>query len=115
MCLKVMDWPPLRKNSITNPLFLVECFPNSSKPKTFKTFKIFLRTVLLLWGVNKFTKKLREADPIPTNEIDNLVRYLTHRQFNLFRPQLRRVPDCELLEDCRDVSSPQQSSQPSSP
>ena len=32
-----------------------------------------LRTVLLLWGVNKFTKKLREADPIPTNEIDNLV------------------------------------------
>ena len=35
---------------------------------------ILLRTVLLLWGVNKFTKKLREADPIPTNEIDNLVR-----------------------------------------
>ena len=33
------------------------------------------RTVLLLWGVNKFTKKLREADPIPTNEIDNLVIY----------------------------------------
>ena len=35
---------------------------------------ILLRTVLLLWGVNKFTKKLREADPIPTNEIDNLVK-----------------------------------------
>jgi len=41
-----------------------------------------LRTVLLLWGVNKFTKKLREADPIPTNEIDNL---------------LSRVPDHELV------------------
>jgi len=58
-----------------------------------------LRTVLLLWGVNKFTKKLREADPIPTNEIDNL---------------LSRVPDHEMVEDCRDptISS---TSAPSSP
>jgi len=47
-----------------------------------------LRSVLLLWGVNKFTKKLRESDPVPTNEIDNLIL---------------RVPDYELLEDCRDV------------
>ena len=37
-------------------------------------FHSLSRTVLLLWGVNKFTKKLREDDPIPTNEIDNLVR-----------------------------------------
>ena len=36
------------------------------------------RTVLLLWGVNKFTKKLREDDPIPTNEIDNLVDTLAN-------------------------------------
>lgn len=47
-----------------------------------------LRSVLLLWGVCKFTKKLR-GDPIPTNEVDNLIN---------------RVPDFELLEDCRDLS-----------
>merc|ERR1719220_3088203 len=66
-----------------------------------------LRTVLLLWGVNKFTKKLREDDPIPTNEIDNL---------------LSRVPDHEMLEDCADLSTcytsstfPSSTSAPSSP
>lgn len=47
-----------------------------------------LRTVLLLWGVNKFTKKLRDPDPVPTNEVDNL---------------LLRVPDFEVVEDARGL------------
>ena len=77
-----------------------------------------------MWGVNKFTKKLREADPIPTNEIDNLVRLdfecsdltlllnLSHNQRHFF--QLSRVPDHEMVEDCRDpTTSP--ASPPSSP
>eukprot|EP00090_Calanus_glacialis_P002726 TRINITY_DN12036_c0_g1_i1.p1 TRINITY_DN12036_c0_g1~~TRINITY_DN12036_c0_g1_i1.p1 ORF type:complete len:705 (-),score=187.46 TRINITY_DN12036_c0_g1_i1:134-2248(-) len=45
-----------------------------------------LRTLLLLWGVNKFTKKLRDADPVPTNELDNLIL---------------RVPDFEMVEDAK--------------
>ena len=106
-----------------------------------------LRTVLLLWGVNKFTKKLREADPIPTNEIDNLVRLgfdsysnkqtykqptneidnlvrldfnfdfsllsnHSHNQQHFF--QLSRVPDHEMVEDCRDPTT-SLASAPSSP
>ena len=43
-----------------------------------------IRTLLLLWGVNKFTKKLRDSDPVPTNELDNLIL---------------RVPDFEMVED----------------
>ena len=45
-----------------------------------------MRTLLLLWGVNKFTKKLRDADPVPTNELDNLIL---------------RVPDFEMVEDAK--------------
>jgi len=45
-----------------------------------------LRTVLLIWGVNKFTKKLRDSDPVPTNEVDNLIL---------------RVPDFEMVEDAK--------------
>lgn len=45
-----------------------------------------LRTVLLLWGLNKFTKKLRDSDPVPTNEVDNLIR---------------SVPDFEMVEDAK--------------
>eukprot|EP00092_Neocalanus_flemingeri_P053074 GFUD01062271.1.p1 GENE.GFUD01062271.1~~GFUD01062271.1.p1 ORF type:complete len:143 (+),score=43.12 GFUD01062271.1:1-429(+) len=45
-----------------------------------------LRTVLLLWGVNKFTKKLRDSNPVPTNEVNNLII---------------RVPDYEMVEDAK--------------
>ena len=45
-----------------------------------------MRTLLLLWGVNKFTKKLRDVDPVPTNELDNLIL---------------RVPDFEMVEDAK--------------
>ena len=78
---------------------------------------------MLLWGVNKFTKKLREADPIPTNEIDNLVTLdfdfdfslllnHSHNQQHFF--QLSRVPDHEMVEDCRDPTT-SLASAPSSP
>ena len=49
------------------------------------------RTVLLLWGVNKFTKKLREADPIPTNEIDNLVRLRLDSYSNNQMPKTKQT------------------------
>ena len=47
-----------------------------------------LRTILLIWGVNKFTKKLRDPNPVATNEIDNL---------------LMRVPDFEMVENARQI------------
>jgi len=47
-----------------------------------------LRTVLLLWGVNKFTKKIRDSNPVPTNEVDNLIL---------------RVPDFEMVEDAKSI------------
>ena len=47
-----------------------------------------LRTVLLVWGLNKFTKKLRDPNPVATNEIDNL---------------LMRVPDFEMVENARQI------------
>ena len=48
------------------------------------------RTLLLLWGVNKFTKKLRDPELTSTNEIDNL---------------LQRVPDFELVESARPLDT----------
>ena len=47
-----------------------------------------LRTILLLWGINKFTKKLRDSNPVTTNEIDNL---------------LLRVPDYEMVLDSKEI------------
>ena len=47
-----------------------------------------LRTVLLLWGCNKFTKKLRDPNPVATNEIDNL---------------LLRVPDYQMVLDAKEL------------
>ena len=47
-----------------------------------------LRTVLLLWGINKFTKKLRDPNPVATNEIDNL---------------LLRVPDYQMVLDAEEI------------
>ena len=49
-----------------------------------------LRTLLLLWGLNKFTKKLRDSNPVTTNEIDNL---------------LLRVPDYEMVLDAKEIYS----------
>ena len=46
------------------------------------------RAVLLFWGVNKFTKKLRDPNPVATNEVDNLIL---------------RVPDMEMVEDSRPL------------
>ena len=54
----------------------------------FILFVFGLRTVLLVWGINKFTKKLRDPNPVATNEIDNL---------------LLRVPDFEMVENCREL------------
>jgi len=45
-----------------------------------------LRALLLFWGMNKFTKRLRDPNPVPTNEVDNLIL---------------RVPDFEMVEDSR--------------
>merc|ERR1712013_965605 len=47
-----------------------------------------LRTVLLLWGLNKITKKLRDPNPVPTNELDNLIL---------------SVPDFEMVEDAKPL------------
>jgi len=52
-------------------------------------YLIGLRSVLLLWGVNKFTKKLRDSDPVPTNELDNLIL---------------RVPDFDMVEDAKKLN-----------
>ena len=43
---------------------------------------------MLLWGLNKFTKKLRDPDPVPTNEVDNLIL---------------SVPDFEMVEDAKTL------------
>lgn len=51
-------------------------------------FMLGLRNVLLVWGVNKFTKKLRDPNPVATNEIDNI---------------LMRVPDFEMVENSREL------------
>ena len=47
-----------------------------------------LRTILLLWGLDKFTKKLRDPNPVTTNEINNL---------------LLRVPDYEMVLDAKEI------------
>jgi len=39
--------------------------------------------------MNKFTKRLRDPNPVPTNEVDNLIL---------------RVPDFEMVEDSRLVN-----------
>ena len=47
-----------------------------------------MKAVLLFWGVNKFTKKLCDSNPVATNEVDNLIL---------------RVPYLEMVEDSRPL------------
>lgn len=49
---------------------------------------ISLRLIIILWGINKFTKKLIRPNYVPNNELMDF---------------LSRVPDDETLKDCREL------------
>jgi hypothetical protein len=53
---------------------------------TLVLYMIPLRVIVLLWGINKFTKKLRKPNFIPNNELmDYLSRVPSHIQLDQYR------------------------------
>ncbi|KAJ2945002.1 hypothetical protein O0L34_g1899 [Tuta absoluta] len=54
-------------------------------------YVIPLRYLLMAWGINKFTRKILRPHTIPNNEVLDL---------------LSRIPDDEILLDCRELKNP---------
>jgi len=53
---------------------------------TLVLYLIPIRVIVLLWGVNKFTKKLRKPNFVPNNELmDYLSRVPSHIQLDQYR------------------------------
>lgn len=64
-------------------------------------YYIPMRYVIMLWGINKFTKKLRSPDVIPNNEVMDFLSRVPDNEEKVMYREIRPSPNAALESDKR--------------